>query len=320
MGTCDKKGNKDAAKKKGSAKCDETKKDCPNAPKLVSLTVKKYATQTHVTRAKNWATIKSSSNDVIVEATTSPNNSADEWSQINWSGDSGSAVSGKANQRKISRSDSKQLHVEAELGGVKDHVDIWVLWATVTNKTSGTTPPNAVQNGALLDGTENLGAVSFDGGKQAAGKVIPIGEITPAGVHAVVKSGWEFKRERMSHDWDDGVKSSPGNGTSDYWNTAWVDDTSPSSWKKLTPDADDKIYDNDAPNIAGFGTNDSETYNNFRQWVEWNAADADTGGKCSDKAEWYWQGRWKKSASPQVELKDVGTGNITLPTDSHYHP
>ncbi|MFN2199615.1 MAG: hypothetical protein ACK2UO_00320 [Caldilineaceae bacterium] len=320
MGTCDKKGNKDAAKEKGTGKCDETKKDCPNAPKLVSLTVKKYATQTHVTGAKNWATIKRSSDDVIVEATTSPNNSADEWSQINWSGDSGSPVSGKASQRKISRSDSKKLHVEAELGGVKDHVDIWVLWASVTNKTSGTTPANAVQFAARYDATENLGAKSYNGGKEAVGKVVPYAKITPAGVHAVVKSGWEFKRERMSHDWSDGAKDSPGNGTSDYWNTAWVDDTSHASFQKLTPDTDDKIYDRDAPNIAAFGTNDAETYNNFRQWVEWNAGDADTGGKCSDKAGWYWQGRWKKSASSQVELKDVGTGSITLPTDSHYHP
>jgi hypothetical protein len=321
MGTCDKQGNKEAAKKKGSDKCDEVTKKCPLSAKLVSLTVIKYATKTHVTGAKNWAAIKKSSDDVIVEAKTSPNNSPDEWKKLNWSGDSGSPVPGKANQRKISRSTSKKLHVEAELGGVKDHVDIWVIWATVTIKTTGTTPANAVQFGARYDGTEDLGARSYDGGKKAVGKVVPYAKITPAGVHNVVKSGWEFKRERISHDWNDGAKANPGNGASDYWNTAWVDDTSSASFQKLVPDADDKIYDRDAPNIAAFGVNDAETYNNFRQWVAWNSSDSDTGGKCSDKTGWYWKGRWKKSESPQVELKDVGTGNIDpLPTKSYYHP
>ena len=320
MGTCDKQGNKEAAKNKGSGKCDQVTKKCQPPVKLVSLTVIKYATQTHVTGAKNWATIKKSSDDVIVEAKTSPSNSPKEWTQISWSGDSGSPMPGKANQRKIPRSTSKKLHVEAELGGVKDHVDIWVLWATVTVKTTGTSPANAVQFGVRYDGTENLGAISYDGGKKGVGKIVPIAKIMPAGVHAVVKSGWEFKRERMSHDWNDGAKASPGNGAADYWNTAWVDDTSHASFQKLTPDVDDKIYDRDAPNIAAFGVNDSETYNNFHQWVEWNSADPDTGGNCSDKAGWYWKGRWKKTSAPQVELKDVGIGSIALPAKSHYHP
>ena len=281
--------------------------------KLVSLTVILNATQTDVTGAKNWATVKKATDDVIVEATTTPNTECC-WNQINWSGDSGTAVPGKPNQRKLSRATSKKYHVQAELGGVSDSLDVWVLWATVENKVTGTTPPNAVQFGARYDGTESLGAKSYDGNTKAVGKVVPVATITPAGVHDVVKAGWTFKRERMSHDWEDGVKSSVGNGATDYWNTAWVDDTSSASFQKLVPDADDKIYDRDAPNIAAFGTDDAETYNNFRQWIEWQ------GEMCSDKAEWYWQGRWQKSAAPQVILKDVGTGNITLPATSHFHP
>ncbi len=286
---------------------------CPGPScKLVSLTVIRNATQNHVTGAKNWATVKKATDDVIVEATTTPN-TEDAWKQINWSGDSGAAVPGKPNQRSIPRGSSKKYHVEADLGGVKDHVDVWVLWATVTilAKDSDTTPPNSAQFGTLYDGTEKLGARSYSSGNGAAGKVAPFATITPPGIHDVVKSGWAFKRERISHDWIDGVK----NTAADYWNTTWVDDTSLSMWTKLTPDADDKIYDLDGPNVQAVGSsNDYETYNNFRQWIEWNSE------KCSDYADWYWQGRWKKSATPQVTLKEVGIGNIKLPDDSYFHP
>jgi len=105
----------DDEKKPPAKKPDDPVEPCPNKPKpkLVRLTVIQNATQTHVTGAKNWATVKKSTDDVIVEATTTPNNNEEEWKQINWSGDSGTAVPGKPNQRKLSRSTSKKYHVEA---------------------------------------------------------------------------------------------------------------------------------------------------------------------------------------------------------------
>jgi len=270
--------------------------------------VKSNATQNNVTGAKNWATVKKSSDDVIVEATTNPNTDAC-WQAINWSGDTGSPGD-KPNQRKLSRSASKKFHVQAALGGESDYVDVWMLWATVTINTSGTTPANSVQYGGIEDGTENLGAVTWGGQTNGAGKVAPVAQLTPNGVHDVVKAGWEFKRHRISHDWIDGVKNTAAN----YWNTTWQDDTSLPRWKKLVPDGGDKIYDLDGPNIFAVGTTDAETYNNFKQWIEWN------GDKCADDAQWYYQGRWQKSAAPQVSLNDVGTGNIALPDKSHFHP
>ncbi len=281
--------------------------------RLVKLAIIANATQNKVTGAKNWATVKKAATDVIVEATTTPS-TADAWKKIKWSGDSGTEVPGKPNQRRLSRAVSKKLHVEAELGGVKDFVDVWVLWATVTILTTGTTPANAVQNGPALDGTEKLGARYYNGKKAAAGKVIPVAKIEPAGIHDVVQSGWKFKRQRWTHDWNDGIKDKEGNSENDYWNTTWVNDDSEPSWMKLVPDNDDKIYDNDAPNIEAFGVNDCETYNNFKQWVEWD------GTRCSRNVNWNWQGRWKKSELPQVTFKDVGTGVIDLPDKSHFHP
>lgn len=302
----------DEAKKKPSGSGSDDKKGCPLAVKLVKITVIRHATQTNVTGAKNWATVKKSSDDVIVEATTAPNNNEDEWKQIKWGGDSGSAVSGKSNQRKLSRAAAKKYHVEAELGGVKDDLDVWVLWATVTNKTTGTTPANAVQFGARYDGTEKLGAQSYDGGNSAVGKIVPVAKIEPAGVHAVVKSGWSFEREKFRRDFKDGAKHAA------RWDTSWQPDTSYASFQMLTPDANDQIYDRDAPNIANFGVVDSyERYDNFREWVQWN------GTRCSDNEGWYWKARWKKDKSPQVTLKEVSSGQIsplTGESDHHYAP
>jgi len=75
---------------------------CPPACKLVSLKVVRNATQTNVKGAKNWACVKKNTDDVIVEATTVPNTD-DCWKKINWSGDTGDAVPGRPNQRKLSR-------------------------------------------------------------------------------------------------------------------------------------------------------------------------------------------------------------------------
>lgn len=301
------------AEKKPSDKPNETKSKCPSC-KLAYLKVIQNAVQTNVTGNKNWACVKKDTDDVIVQATTIPN-TEDCWKKINWSGDCGDAVSGKPNQRKLSRAAAKHYHVEAELGGVKDHVDVWVLWATVTILTTGTTPANAPQTGATADGTENLGAQVYEDGKKAAGKIIAEAKISPEGVHEVVKTGWDIKRNCWGHMWKDGSKYREGNTPDDFWNSTWVDDTSYSSWKMTIPDADDKIYDNDAPTLgASQSPNNQETYINFKQWVEWQ------GKECSENAEWYWKARWLKTANPRIVLKEVGTGNIALPDSPHYPP
>lgn len=302
--------SKKDAEKKPSEKPDETKSKCPSC-KLAYLKVIQNATQTNVTGNKNWACVKKNTDDVVVQATTIPN-TEDCWKKINWSGDSGNAVPGKPNQRKLSRAAAKHYHVEAELGGVKDHVDVWVIWATVTNLTSGTTPANAVQYGARYDGTENLGAQSYDDGNSAVGKVVPVATISPTGVNVVVQAGWSFEREKMRRDFEDGVKDVS------RWDTAWQNDTSDASFQRIIPDANDKIYDRDAPNISNFGQTDSyERYDNFREWVEWN------GTRCSDYAGWYWKARWKADQSPKVTLKEVSSGEIApLPSeaDNFYSP
>ena len=254
---------------------------------------------------------------MIVEATTDPN-TPNCWSQIAWSGDSGSPVPGQPNQRQLSRSSSTHYHIQAELGGAKDDLDIWVIWASIQVMTSGQTPPNSAKFGGDADGTEKLGPVTYDSlfsredgtrYQSASGKVALYAVITPKGVGKIITSGWAFKRERWGHDWVDGTKRSPGDTRSSFWNTDWVDDTSLPANLRLSPDADDKIYDIDGPNVrAGLGQKRIyETYNNFRQWIEWN------NEVCSEKAEWYWRARWRENAKPNVTLNDLGSGKKPLP-------
>jgi hypothetical protein len=219
---------------------------CPTC-KLDSIKVIRDAYDTYSSVPKSWGTVKNAGGEVIVEAKTIPDDE-DTWRRIVWSGDAGDPVPGKSNQRKLSRAVSTKLRIEAELGGVKDYLEVWVLWAEVTILDSGTTPPNAVQYGKDLDGTETLGAVFLDKkGRAAAGKVIPFARITPPGVHAVIKQGWEIHREVQAHEFVDGVKDTHDPRT--WSEPAWFPDTSAPAKKRLVPDDDDKIYDNDAPDV-----------------------------------------------------------------------
>jgi len=132
-------------------------------------------------------------------------------------------------------------------------------------------------------------------------------------VNAVVKAGWNFRRDRWTHDFDDGVKNP------NYFDANWTNDTSGAPFTNLIPDAGDKIYDIDGPNVAAFkNTNDSQTYNNFQQYVQWNPTPAEFTARTpttSDYGNWYWQGRWQAAKAPQITLMDVGTGSIALPNN-----
>lgn len=301
--------------------CDPSTTSCPGyiQYKLVSITVIANATQENAIKAKNWAAIKKSTEEIIIEAITIPNDQVG-WEKINWSGDSGSAVPGHLNQRKLSKTESKKLHIEAELGGVKDYLDVWVIWAAITIQISGTTPKNSKQfkDNINLE-NEELGAVyRHEYWEKARGKIAAIAQITPSGINKVFPSDWSFKRDRISHDWINGEKRGEGNGRKDGWNTKWVDDTSFPAALMLVPTNDsvtgsfDQIFDIDGPNTP-LSIKDSETYNNFRQWIAWR------NEKCSEYAEWYWKATWRAASKPQITLNEVGRGNITLPSDSPLH-
>jgi hypothetical protein len=290
--------------------------------KLVRLSVVENATQKNVTGEKNWATVKKSSTYTIVEVTTGPRNNDEEWKQLKWSGDAGEPVQGKLNRRKLSIAATKKYHVEVTLGKEKDYVDIWILWATVEILTKHLRPNNAAPfDAGSRDNTDKLGAVTYKSlsssvidekaglfvdNMGASGKVAPVATLSPKGVGGVIQSGLSFRRDVWSHNWTD------GNPTKQF-NSNWTPDNSNPPYLKLKPDSNDKIYDLDAPDLR-WGEKSSETYNNFRQWIEWN------GEKCSDYSLWHWQARWllNKDLSKQITLNKVGKGNITLPSKPQY--
>jgi hypothetical protein len=292
--------------------------------KLLRLTVIANATQQNVSGKKNWAAVKKRSEEVIVEATTAQRNNIDEWKQIVWSGDKGESVPGRLNRRKLSLSNSRKHHCEATLGGVRDYVDLWVLWASVDIIIQGSRPVGSASfDPGTRDKTDKLGAVlyksitasvidekagRFVDNMGASAKVAPVATLTPKGVNKVIKGGFTFLRQVWSHNWSDGVKTEDSNKT-------WTKDTSNARYQRLIPDTKDKIYDLDAPDIR-WGQRSYETYNNFRQWIEWNLT------KCSDYALWYWRARWKlhKDITKQITLNDLNKGNINLPTNPFYPP
>jgi hypothetical protein len=293
-------------------------------PKLARLSILGKASQKNVKAEKTWVALRKDGDAALVlEATTSPKNSADEWKLIQWSGDS-EAVALRPNQRKIPLAASKKFHVEAKLGdGPAESVDVWVLWASVEIKTSGRRPlPSAAFDQGTRDGTDELGAVTyaslsssvidekagiFVDNRGASAKVAPVATLTPKGIRDVLSGGLTFEREVWSHTWSDGGKTKG-------WNDTWTKDTSNPRYLKLMPDADDRIYDLDGPDLR-WGQKNYETYNNFRQWITWN------GERCSDYAPWFWQARWSLDRDPgkQITLNQVGPASIKLP-DKPFFP
>jgi hypothetical protein len=304
---------RDSAERRSDSPCVPGDENCPVPAVLVSMSVVSGASRNENMPPKNWAVVKGDADDIIVQVNTNPNNQT-TWGQVNWTGDQGALVPGHLNQRRFSRASSRRIHVEASLGGVSDHADVWVIWASIQVLTQGNVPPNSAQfQPGMRDETQRLGAVTYltlfstqYGNRDedyiqnmgASGKVCLVATILPAGIHSVVSTGFTFRRERQTHAYYNGSR----NG--DYTDT-WLNDTSPAFFLRLTPDANDKIYDLDAPDMR-YSTHTSEVYHNMRQWIEWNNT------RCSDNAFWYWEVFWRANRiqSSQIILNQLGIGSI----------
>jgi|SRR5882757_9256326 len=299
--------------------------------KLVNVSVT-GASQKNVTGADVWAATQKKAAQVVIEVTTDPKNSANEWKLIQWTG--AEPVKGKPNQCAVDRDTASKVTVGIEYGKTKRTIEIWIISASIEILTDGPRPKGpAPRDTGTRDGTEKLGAVSFPTILQngindsiaeddldethfvfstgASGKIIAVATLKPTGVSKVIKAGWAFRRQIMARDWQDGIKITGAK----TWTGTWADDTSNPRYLRLTPDDGDKIYDLDEPDLR-FGRFSSETYNNFRQWVEWN------GETCSEFAPWFWQAIWRAKADPaaQIELNQCDKGKIELPKAPKYPP
>jgi hypothetical protein len=246
----------------------------------------------------------------VVQADTLPLNNAAEWALIAWSG--GEPVAGKPNQRRISRHSAGSTTITASLGTNTQKVVVWVMWADMSVLTKGPRPPQATpwSKGELFPGPDQCGAFEVDSlsmGKNARGQIIAVARLFPRGVGRIIAAAgkqtlFKIRRELTAHDYIDGAphkhKKSFG---------VWLDDTL-LTMQVFTSVALDEIYDTDAPDVPS-ATQTAETYNNFRQWLEWE------GRPCSNYAYWHFQARWKDQA---VTLKDVGPGSIAMPKAAFY--
>jgi hypothetical protein len=132
---------------------------------------------------------------------------------------------------------------------------------------------------------------------------------TPAGIHKLIQSGWDWVQKRVSHDFNNGT------GSSSYYDSTWQPDGPDfvGTNKTVVLDNNDKLYTVDVPNIGSFASDSAEVYGNFYDYVTYG------GQTCSDTNNfWHFQGRWKADQTPQVTFTDLGTGTITLPNTPYY--
>jgi hypothetical protein len=247
----------------------------------------------------------------IVQALTAPTNSPAEWGQIAWAG--GEAIPGRPNQRLVSRQQAGKTTVMATIGGSGPQVTVWVVWAIVTVQTSGLRPPRAKSWGEGMPFTagNSCGAFvvqAFSMGENARGQVVAVAELTPKGVGQVISAAGmsknlRFRRQVTAHDFVDGKRDT---GKKAF--IPWAPDDSQPKLLTLDPGPDDRLYDTDGPDLP-VAARTSETYDNFRQWVEW------AGVPWSDYGYWYFRARWKDQ---KVTLKEVGQGSIILPPTPYY--
>jgi hypothetical protein len=271
--------------------------------------------------ATNWLTVRdvfgpqeipdpSPRGDCVVQADTLPQNGAAEWSQIAWSG--GDPVPGKPNQRRVRRQAAGTTTFTASIGTSTQTLVLWTMWADVSVLTKGPRPPQAKpwSAGVLVPGPDQCGAFevpSFSMGKNARGQIIAVAKLFPRGVGKIIHAAgkhalFNIRRELTAHDFVDGAPSRHKKSFK-----VWVDDTL-LTMQALTAVFNDELYDTDAPDLPP-ATQTAETYNNFRQWLEWE------GRPCSNYAFWYFQARWKDQ---QVTLKDLDQGSIALPPQAFY--
>lgn len=248
--------------------------------------------------------------DCVVQADTSPGNNAAEWAQITWRG--GEPVFGKPNLRRVSRQSSGTATISASIGANSQRLVLWTMWAEMSVLTTGPRPPQAKpwSVGVPFPGPDRCGAYevqAFTMGTNARGQIIAVAKLLPRGIGKVLSTAgkhtvFNIRRQLTAHDYVEGAefkhKKSFG---------VWLDDTL-ATMQSHAAVASDELYDTDAPDLPT-ATQTAETYNNFRQWLEWD------GRPCSNYAYWFFQARWKDQ---KVTLKDVGQGSMILPQKAFY--
>jgi hypothetical protein len=233
---------------------------------------------------------------------------------VTWTG--GEAVEGHQLQRRVSKGSSAHTQMIAGCGSSSATGDAWIVWADVTvrhtgNKTvyeAGTDTGNDKEFPYFCPGT-SLGATNRLGeSPKYLGWIVEIkGDITPAGIHDVVSSGWDFYQTVTYIDFLDNTNV-PSASATNAIDTAF----NSSTYQDQTPDPNDEIFALDGPGLlAETDFNYAKTTDNFRVRVRWNEENA------SDEAQWWTRQKAEKIGENYTVIENSG-GNGTTTIDNFY--
>ena len=282
-----------------------------NLTPTVSITVVSNAIHVGST---NWAAVKATNEYAYIEASISNGNTNDA-TKIVWSGKS-EPVPGNPLQRRVSKSESKEMPVTARLGDSVSSLDVWIIWATVTVRhTNSKTPyssttdtgndkqfPDYVPGNLLGSVVTNIGSsVGI-----VARKVEVKGKLTPSGVRRVAAGSWSFYQMLSDRRWlnDTNIVTARTNAVDSTFNTETLQDR--------TPDLHEEIFGLDAP--VGLILAEFEAFkrnSNFRVIVRWNDQIA------SDPADWWVRQKVENQGTNTVVLEN-NSGNGTANLDQNY--
>lgn len=249
---------------------------------------------------QNWGIVKAAGVSVIMQVATAP--ATDPiWKLVAWQG--GSTVPNADDERSYSAATSQEYNIKPTINskGLEHTLNLWVIWATITIDAAGADPSNAPAFPPGEIGGQSLGLQENAKKNAVAFNNCQAAKVTPAGVHNALTGGFAMKQQRISHDFKNGAPNPQ------YFNTSWVSDGPETGFYTTKPDSSDKVYAIDGPDDGDFTTTSYDTYNNFRDWADWN------GAKCASDANWYFQAGWNVKKTPEIYFASGGTGQITLP-------
>ncbi len=246
---------------------------------------------------------------VTFAVVTGPDNDAAEWAQVAWTVND---VETEANGNSVTvRTNADgRFDVSAAYAGDRQTITLWVFWCALQVHAAGALPGDCRVHFGSLGAhaiTANPRALGprtgvVQGVIQGCGRVCIQADMTPGGIHQFVDSSLRICREVVREKtWFD------GGGLVDHANRG--DTNARADQKQWVPNAQDHLFDLDAPNIARWqAVNASiETYMSFRQWVTYD------GTVCSDDVEWHFIGEFLNgTAHPALQANPHPAQVVTI--------
>lgn len=282
--------------------------------KVESVELVSGATADHVTPPHTWAAVKNTNSPtqyVIVRAEIEPDIDPASLPAgfICWSG--GEAVATNQLQRRVPKNVSAHTELVASCGGSSATGHVWVLWSDVTVRHTGDkTAYNAgTDTGNDKDFPDYCGGADLgeenrltESPKYLGWKVEIKADITPAGVHDVVTSGWDFFQTYTMVDFlnNTNTPTVASNQVDAVFNAG--------DFQDQTPDPNDDIFGLDGPGILSeVDFNYYKSTCNFKVWARWN------GEYVSSAAQWWIRQKAdRQGTNYTVHGNSGGNGTTTL--------